>query len=375
MLSPCVSSPHTTLAVSPVPSTEKMTFERLIANDDLRDLFVAASNPASVAVLCGVSRNLHETFAQPQLWASQLVARFHVAANDAEKISDPRREFARRKVVASIEEHRRTSSPPRHPPTPPVIAATPPLPRWAQRLAASGSPVTRSWSPEESPSDDKENRAPHRRPLRSLGQRTGDSEASSRASAASTRLNAHSRSCAISRLRASMRQLVMGECGDAVTACPEQPEDWSVWTAGVTCPRDGALISGMTFQLKLTYPMGDDVAADVGDDALPRVQVLTPCRFYHPNVHPLTGALDIRALGTRCTSVSLVGTQLHAILSLLTRPCFSVAALNREAAASWYGDRAKLKSHMRGSAALAYERAEAEQRAPTSIRRVVSLGL
>ena len=33
-----------------------------------------------------------------------------------------------------------------------------------------------------------------------------------------------------------------------MTACPEQPDDWSAWTATVTCPRrDGSLVAGMTY--------------------------------------------------------------------------------------------------------------------------------
>ena len=397
-------SPLLDLAVSPAPVAEKLTLSRLFSNEDVAELFAAAAPPASLAALCGASHALQETFAEKRLWVSQLVARFQVAPDDAINFVDPRREFARRTVAASVEDQRRaSSSPPRQLPVPPAVTATPPLPRWAERLAESGTPVTRSWSPEDSPPDGDENRPPRRRPLRRLGQRTGerdtcasDAYASSAASRALTTANKQSRACVIARLRASMRQIVMGECGDSVTACPEQPDDWSAWTATVTCPRrDGSLVAGMTFQMHLTYPMDGDGVANAADGAaeaaefthdgaLPRVQIATPHRLFHPNVNPLTGIVDVRALGTRCSPVALVGEQLLAVLSLLTRPCFSVPALNREAAVGWYGDRAKLVSRMRGAIALAYERAEAEQRPPTkghptprttSVRRIVSLGL
>ena len=143
---------------------------------------------------------------------------------------------------------------------------------------------------------------------------------------------------------------------------------------------DGAVVSGMAFDLQLVYPMGDDKPVAAGDDehesALPRVVIASPAHFYHPNVHPTSGVVCARALGARCSPVDLVGDQLVALLSVLGRPVFSVPPLNDEAAASWYADARELRAKVRGAAPTAPSALDVtDEQTPPSVRRVVSLGL
>lgn len=379
---PSGGSPQVILAVSPAPC-EPMTITRLFTeNDDVAEFFASQAKPAVLANLCATSKDLAAAFSPPRLWASQLESRFGVTVADAAEFSDPRRELARRAVCAAIESLTATSPVRRQrtTPAPTDLPETPPPPAWAARFAARGTPTSQSWSPEGSPPEtNKENRAPHRRPLTRLHAtpqscHPPDSQASASSASTACKTTAN-HACVVSRLRSGMRQIVMGTAGDAVTACPKNPDDWSTWAARVTCPRDdGALVCGMAFELQLVYPM-NDVPEMANDDAheaaLPRVVLNAPSRFYHPNVHPTSGVLCTRALGKRCSPVDLVGDQLVAVLSLLRRPVFSVPPLNVAAAASWYGDAAELRTRVQGAAGAA----AAAQPTPLSVRRVVSLGL
>ena len=397
------------IALTPEPHCEVMTLPSLFAYEDMAEVFAGIADPAVVANLTAVSRSLAKSFATPHLWASQLVRRFEVDKSEADDMVKPRREFARRAVCAAIQTRwattpttgptrGATSRQPLRPPSPMSPTAAP---RWADRFDGAGSSVTRSWSPEGSPAElNKENRGPQRRPLRRIGQPRGlgqyrgsdDNDCDPGSTARRLEdpserqpVTAAARACVIARLRAGMRQIVMGGFGDELTACPEKPDDWSNWTARVTCPRkDGAAVAGMVFQLRLTYSLvdGTDVeSAHAHEGAMPRVKVLSPARFFHPNVHPTSGLVCAGALATRCSPVELVADQLKAVLSILRRPVFSVPPVNAEAAACWYGDEQTLRTRVRGGAPppavdLSDAAADAESASITPlVRRVVSLGL
>lgn len=282
-----------------------------------------------------------------------------------------------------------------------LVAMTPAPPAWAAGLAAvagSGG-LSRSWSSAASAASTKENVAPQpRRPLRDLDGRRGLLDfggesganivanesargglpARGGASAPASRCRARELDVtSIARLREGLRQLILS--GDAaMTACPEEAGEWAVWSARIGCPHgDGSPAAGLLFRLRLHYVGASDAPADVGSgapragsasrtsgraptaaeqashdgaigaDDLPRVVVLSPSPYFHPNVHPTTGTLDPIALCRRCAAVDLVGDHLRSVLELLRTPCFAVPPLNAEAAARWYGDAVWLRSRIR----------------------------
>ena len=373
-------------------TTTILTLEQLLSDRDIAEVFATNASAAALATLGGVSRALKEAVSEKQLWVSQLLARFAVDPATLANISEPRREFARRAVCASVDTAAASTPAISKLPSPPSTPTTEEVAprRWAERLALAGTPVSQSWSPEGSPpehdAENRENGSSYRRVLRSLGQMSLSGSTTGREAVvdiseeeppvtrSASQEKAARKAMVVARLRAGLHAVVMGGNSN-LTACPEAPDDWSRWRAKVTaCPpqHEGSLIGGgMAFDFQLTYPMGDeegfvppslhDGSDHAHEAALPRISIASPAAFFHPNVNPRTGALCVKALGRRCTPVELVGEQLKAALSVLARPVFDVPPLNAKAAREWYGDRDKLRRFVRG------------RDKPTPMRRIVSL--
>ena len=142
-------------------TTTILTLEQLLSDRDIAEVFATNASAAALATLGGVSRALKEAVSEKRLWVSQLVARFAVDPATLANISEPRREFARRAVCASVDTAAASTPAISKLPSPPSTPTTEEVAprRWAERLALAGTPVSQSWSPEGSPPEhDAENR-------------------------------------------------------------------------------------------------------------------------------------------------------------------------------------------------------------------------
>ena len=324
-------------------------FPDLLATRDIAKLLTRVATPSCTASLCAVSKDLFDIFADKELWASQLEQNFEMDSSTAKSYSDPKREFARRTVCSALSTRwpRNNSSATTGRNSGDTFAtALSTRPPWVDQIAATGMSVNRSWSHSERPL-----LASPRRPLHSISRaeaatrmnRNGENR-SSAAQLQRVRLSP----CAVARLQSGLRAIVMSG-HDTVTACPEQPGDWCLWSARVTCPRNVAACSGMTFRLALDFtPRGDgdaNGATDYDASGLPHVRVVSPACF-HPSVRR-DGVVSAAALSRRTTPVALISEQLAAVIGLLNRPEFGVAPLNRKAAALWFGDADELRARVR----------------------------
>ena len=143
-----------------------------------------------------------------------------------------------------------------------------------------------------------------------------------------------SRECLQVRLKQDLFHMMMS-CDKDVSAFPDEPGDFSTWSGRVSCPRDGSLLGGTQYILKLHYDVSSDVSS------LPRVCILRPVCF-HPNVD-LDGFISSAALACRASPCDSVRVVLQRVSELLCRPSFAVAPQNVEALAAWYGPREEYK--------------------------------
>lgn len=138
--------------------------------------------------------------------------------------------------------------------------------------------------------------------------------------AASQQQQCRPQALAEARLQRDLQELMAGG-SSGVTAFPERPGEWSIWRARI--PRVGAGQAA----LRLCFDLQSA-------DAIPGVSVEEHTPF-HPNVGS-SGDICDAALRMRCAPTSSVRQVLLKTVELLDRPCFSVAPLNRHAAASWF---------------------------------------
>lgn len=269
-------------------------------NHDLVEYFAMFTQPESLAHLAACSSAFFTTFTDESLWEAKLSRHFGLSRKELAGKTNHRREFSRRTVCSwlNLSTHQlgvekpgqdhKCSQDVSHSCSCPLSTSglenTPP--RFAQGVSgvsnlASDRTVERSSSVRISP-------------------------------------------CAIARLRHGLTAIMMGG-SEHISACPEQPFDWRVWSAHVACPL------GIKYHLRLTF-LFDDETGDV--QSLPSVLIISPTCF-HPNVDA-SGRLCEHALERRCTPVDLVGDQLRGILSVLHRPVFAVPPLNKSAARDWY---------------------------------------
>lgn len=315
----------------PEGSSGPTSLAALLASEDIAWSFAHVAEAATLVQLSMCSAKLQDVLTDKLLWSSILGAR----RADAKPTDDPQREYARLSIQETFDrkpdfrEATKIAMPKRP-------RASPPRPAWAEQVQT----VSRSWNASIG-SDTIVKPAP----LRARRALSGIVPQQSILPDADALPRETMSACAVARLREGLKALVLGG-HEGITACPEQPSDWSVWRARLSIASDGSLMSGLKFELRLCFPVGSD--ATRAQNGLPLVKVEAPAHLFHPNLDP-AGVLCSAALESRCSAVDLVGDQLSAVMSILQRPVFRVPPRNLEAAAAWYGDKLELRRRVRGA--------------------------
>lgn len=348
------------------PAEGRRTLSDVLCIEGLPQVLSDLADPATTATLAACSSAMAVAFGEHFLWVALLVRHFGVSREEAERLGDPRRAFAR---VAVCRRWALDLPLPLAPVS--MHAAELPPPPEAQLISPALVQRTLTASLEDEmllPSGDHEalENAPPRRALRELPQRVAappcatTSPATTGALWSATDPSAGDparllSSCTLSRLRKGLQDIMLSPMS-GVSACPERPYDWSLWSALIECPEDGSAFGGMQIKLRVRFPCEGAAAGNKTETpaaaiaeaeaeaaaGLPTIEVLQPTRCFHPNIDPVTGRVCPLALSGRCCAVALVRAQLLALIGLFQRPAFGVAPLNREAAMLWYGDRPEL---------------------------------
>ena len=304
------------------------TLSSLLATDGIAQYFSTCVDASTTAMLASCSTSTAAVLGDAHIWANLLAKQFGIDSAEAHRLPQPKRAYAQRIICERwglVLPHTRSE-------------------RRAPALAAGlQTPKPRAFMAKASPKTQvaKEN-VPPREPLGRLSQdHTRSSTPASSADADSpVRLN----KCTISRLRHGLHEIMMrGPAG--IRACPEQPDDWAVWTAKVICSDDdGSIVAGTEFSARLRFP--PDADAENETDGLPEVEITRPVCF-HPNIDERSGRVCPAALRRRILPTQLIGDQLTALADLLRRPVFDTKPANETAAAMWYGDRNELAAQMK----------------------------
>ena len=305
--------------------TDSSPLLRAAAVDGVQSCLARGMDGSSLALCMATCKAAFATFGAADLWAEKLEESTgaSVVATGAEgEGAVLRRAFAHEAVCArwslprgaTAADSPRTTGAPRR--TARRTAATPLALQYQNDATPATPPSCPRARSRSSPPGGKENEQNENEPPALTQQLSDPALVRHRHSAQVVQ------ACAKARLQRDLHDLMLGAASE-VTACPEEPGEWDVWSARVG--RSGG--GGVDTALRLRFDV--DSA-----DSIPRVSLSEPA-LAHPNVDS-SGVLCDAALRRRCSPIASVREVLQEVAVLLERPCFSVVPLNQLAAAGWF---------------------------------------